>query len=387
MKTIGIILKKELKRYFTDVRLLLSLIIPGILIFLLYSVMGNFMNKSETVTSFDIMIVNQPEEFKQFDTVAGWTITHKETTLSEALAEVKNKTLDLVITYEENFYDKMLHYDASSGDKAPQIEMYYNSASTASTMIYDYYQTVLNAFEATISNRFDINGSPDIVYDLANQEDITIRIFTMLLPFLLIIFLFTGCMGICSEAIAGEKERGTIATLLVTPVKRSHFAIGKIIALSITSLVAALASFIGLIASLPQLVGSQADLTLGMYGVETYLMLLVIIIVTVLFFTVVLTILSTFAKSVKEASGYAVPVMAIVMLVGVTGFTSNQATTNPFLYLVPVYNSVQALIGVLSLSVSWDFLLLTVLSNVVYIAVGIYVLTKMFNSEKIIFNK
>lgn len=164
------------------------------------------MNKSETVTSFDIMIVNQPEEFKQFDTVAGWTITHKETTLSEALAEVKNKTLDLVITYEENFYDKMLHYDASSGDKAPQIEMYYNSASTASTMIYDYYQTVLNAFEATISNRFDINGSPDIVYDLANQEDITIRIFTMLLPFLLIIFYLPAVWGSVRKPLPVKKN-------------------------------------------------------------------------------------------------------------------------------------------------------------------------------------
>ena len=46
MKAIGIILKKELKRFFTDYRMLIGIILPGILIFLLYSVMGDFMGKS-----------------------------------------------------------------------------------------------------------------------------------------------------------------------------------------------------------------------------------------------------------------------------------------------------------------------------------------------------
>ena len=57
------------------------------------------------------------------------------------------------------------------------------------------------------------------------------QMITMMLPYLLLIFLFTGCVAITSESIAGEKERGTINTLLVTPTKRSYLAIGKIIAL------------------------------------------------------------------------------------------------------------------------------------------------------------
>lgn len=71
-------------------------------------------------------------------------------------------------------------------------------------------------------------------------------IFSSMLPMLLMIFLFTGCMSVAPESIAGEKERGTIATLLVTPVKRSHIAIGKIIALSIIALLSGISSTLGI---------------------------------------------------------------------------------------------------------------------------------------------
>ena len=64
MKTIGIILKKELKRYFTDVRMLIGIILPGILIFLLYSVMGNFMGNqnNSNITEFTIFIEKEHQE-------------------------------------------------------------------------------------------------------------------------------------------------------------------------------------------------------------------------------------------------------------------------------------------------------------------------------------
>ena len=80
---------------------------------------------------------------------------------------------------------------------------------------------------------------------------------TMIMPFLFVVLLFSSAMSICCESIAGEKERGTIATLLVTPVKRSYLVLGKVISLGITALVSALVSFIGLMASLPKLIGSE----------------------------------------------------------------------------------------------------------------------------------
>ncbi|MBD5390788.1 ABC transporter permease [bacterium] len=384
MRSIGIILKKELKRFFTDRRMLIGIILPGILIFLLYSVMGNFMgnNASKDIKEFSLLVVNQeygPTGLQPFldAGLQGFTVHIVEEDFSEEVArkKIEDKELDLYVIYPPQDFNTM--------DSIPNIEIYYNSSSDASMVAYTVYSGILDAYEDSLSNLFNINFG-DVKYDLAKEEDLTVRIFTMMLPFLLITFLFSGAMGICSESIAGEKERGTIATLLVTPTKRSHIAIGKVSALGITALTSALVSFLGLIASLPKLVGT--NLSLAAYNVQTIFMLLVVIVLTVLLFTVVLTMVSTFAKSVKEASSLSIPVMILVMLLGATSFMGTTAQTNPALYLIPVYGAIQSLTGILSMSISPLCFTLFILSSVVYIGLGVFGLTKMFNSEKIIFN-
>ena len=383
MRSIGIILKKELKRYFTDVRMLIGIILPGILIFFLYSVMGNFMgnNTTENIKEFSMIVENEPTELVEVLKTGfeGFEITYVEEELSkeEILKKIEDQELDLYVYYKEDFF-------SPEYSSIPYIDVYYNSVSDASMLAYTMYTGILNAFEeAQQPNYFDINIG-DQKYDLAKEEDITVRIFTMMLPFLLMTFLFSGAMGICSESIAGEKERGTIATLLVTPTKRSHIAIGKVSALGITALTSALVSFLGLIASLPKLVGT--NLSLAAYNAQTIFMLLIVIVLTVLLFTVVLTMVSTFAKSVKEASSLSIPVMILVMLLGATSFMGTTAQTNPALYLIPVYGAIQSLTGILSMTISPLCFTMFILSSVVYISLGVFGLTKMFNSERIMFN-
>ncbi|VEU82220.1 ABC transporter permease [Acholeplasma hippikon] len=387
MKTIGIIIKKELRRFFTDKRMLISLILPGILIFVIYNFMGSaFQNTFKPNTEYVVYIENEPVELKGLLEIDGLTfkINEEELTQEEILERIKNKEIDAYIFYEEDFYNKMIAYNPSLGTKAPNIEIYYNSSNQDSQNFYAIYTSGLETFETTISNKFDINNS-ETKYDLATDEDMSVMIISMMLPFLLMTFLFTGAMGICTESIAGEKERGTIATLLITPAKRHELALGKIIALGITSLTSALASFIGLMASLPALLGD--GITLSVYGFGTLALVLLVIMFTVLFFTTALSIISAFAKTVKEASSLAVPLMMLVMLVGVTGFMNTSVTSNSLLYLLPIYNSIQCFSGLLSLTINPLNLLLTIISNGVMIGIGVFVLAKMFNSEKIMFNK
>ncbi|HRF70446.1 MAG: ABC transporter permease subunit [Anaeroplasmataceae bacterium] len=387
MKTIGIILKKELKRFFTDYRMLIGIILPGFLIFALYSVMGNFIGNfagdDTEITGFSMYVENEPEVLSSLfkEGLKEFEIVYLDEKLEkkEFLEKIENKELDLYVVYPSNMMESI------SNKEIPNIEIYYNSASNASLTAYTLYNSILNAYEDSLTNLFDINNSADTKYDLAKNEDLTVKILTMMLPFLLITFLFSGAMGICSESIAGEKERGTIATLLVTPTKRSYIVIGKASALGITALASALISFIGLIASIPKLVGT--DLSLSAYNISTILMLLLVITVTVLLFTVVLTIVSTFAKSVKEASSLSIPVMIVVMLLGATSFMGTAASTNAALYLIPVYGAIQSLTGILSMSITPLCFSMFLLSSIIYIGLGAFILTKMFNSERIMFNK
>ena len=100
-----------------------------------------------------------------------------------------------------------------------------------------------------------------------------------------------------------------------------------------------------------------------------------------------LTIISTYAKSVKEATTLYGPLTIIVTIVGMTGMMSSGANTNLVMYIIPVYNSIQAVTGILNQSFDIWAIIITIVTNIVYISLGVFLLTKMFNSEKIMFNK
>ena len=387
MNNIFAILKKELRRFFTDKRMLLSLFLPGILIFIIYTAMGsvfsNFLNPSDDY-NYIVYIDNPVEEFNVINTSSPYKIEIKNyNNLSNAEKEnykndIKNEKIDLLICFESDFYNKL-----NNGEK-PNVEIYYLSTSTASSTIYNYYFQTLNNNSMTINYNYFVNQNSDINYDLSTDEDKSKVIITMVLPFILVIMLFTGCMNVTTESIAGEKERGTIATLLVTPVKRSEIALGKILALSVTSIVSSITSFLGLALSLPKLLQGTGDITLSMYGISTYIYVLLIIIVITILFTTLLSIVSCFSKSIKEANQYATPLMFLIMAIsGSTYFISNN---NWYLYLIPIFNSINCLSEIFSLNFNLVNFLITIISNIVYISLGVFVVTKMFDNEKVMFN-
>ncbi|MBR1677675.1 MAG: ABC transporter permease [Clostridia bacterium] len=386
MSDIITIMKKELKRFFSDKRILLSLILPGVLIYVMYSFMGSiFENVFSGDKDYTYIIAeeNKPDSFNDVLKRTGIKYEIKKAENEEkAKADIKDGNVDIYIKFDENFDEK------ASENAVPSVEVYYDSANVNSQTAYTLIYSALLERAVKVTPVYLVNAGEES-YDLATKQELSAMMITMMLPFILMIFLFTGCMAVSTESIAGEKERGTIATLLVTPVKRSHIAIGKILALSITSLVSAVISFIGLILSLPKLMGGEATgISLSAYGFSTYIGTLGVIIVTVLLFTVILSIVSALSKSIKEASQFAMPVMIVVMAVAVLSMVNQgAANTNWWAYLIPVYNSAQCISGLFSLSFNSLFFVITVISNIVFVGLGVFALAKIFNSEKIMFNK
>jgi len=393
MKNIWTIVKKELKRFFTDRRLVLTLFLPGILIYGLYSIMGdaitNLSSTDETHT-YEVYVDNEPEGFSQFAETDAYDINlnvvDENTDLDKVKSQIESKDVDLLIIYEEDFLNKIDNYESTSGEKAPQVQMYYNSTSNESSAIYSYYSISLSAFESSQNNLFDINNDPDETFNLATESDVSIKVITSMLPFLIIMLLFSSCMAITPDSIAGEKERGTIATLLVTPMKRSELAIGKVISLSIIGLCSSVISFAGVMASLPKLFAG-ANVSLDFYGPGTYLAVLAVIFVSVLLFIVMLAIVSALSKSIKEAGTYATPLMIIVMLLGISNMFLGDSIPATYQFFIPVYNSVICLNQIFSMQFNALNFAITVAVNLALVGVGVFALTKMFNSERIMFNK
>ena len=384
------IFKKELDRFFKDRRTLIALIMPGILIYLIYSLMGSFMADAfmpdEEYTPI-IYSINTPESAKALFSAAEIEITESSDIDAEKQL-ITDGEADILMIFPEGFDEKIKTYSPATGELAPNVEIYYNSTNTNSTTAYQTVVAVFDMFESSISNVFDVNriSSEDQSYDLSSEEDMMGMIFSMMMPMLMMSLLFSGCMAVAPESIAGEKERGTIATLLITPTKRSHIAIGKILALSVMALISGTSSTIGTLLSLPKLMGGDVELGNPTYNVSDYVMLAAVILSTVLVFITLISIISAYAKSIKEAGTYLSPLMIMSMLVGLSGM-SGEATSVRALYLIPVYNSVQNMVAIFSFSGDAINVIITVCANLALTAVGVFVLTRMFNSEKIMFNR
>ena len=382
------IFRKEMARFFGDKRTALAaILLPGVLIFAVYTFMGSALaNQFSVDEDFapTVQAVNLPGSVAALAGQSGLTLEATQDP-DEAKALIEGQELDLLAVYPEDFDAQVAAYDPSSGAPAPAVELYYNSASVNSSAAYEMMSALLEGYESSLANKFDVNPGAG-TYDLATEADTAGTLMSSMMPMLLMIFLFSGCMSTAPESIAGEKERGTIATLLITPLKRSDLALGKICALSITALLSGLSSTIGTLLSMPTLMQMEGDLGAA-YSPVHYLALCLVILSTVLFLVACISLISAFAKTIKEAQTYVTPLMILAMVVGVTAMFGGGASTHPWAYLIPFYSSVQAMVGIFALELNWTYLLVTVVSNLAYTAIGVWGLTRMFNSERIMFQR
>ena len=399
MKNMLTVMKKELRRFFGDRRMLMTLILPGLLIYIIYSLMGGALADNLSGGGADaeyrVLAHNMSDTVHAITLHAGLNVTYykcpdcTEVHSPEAIATGINEGgYHAYVVFPENFDQAIAAYDPASGQPAPEVMIYYNSSDAESAAAYSTLLALLNALESSMANRFDVNVSPDTVFDVATEEDMTGMIFSMLMPLLLVILMFSSCMAMTAESIAGEKERGTIATLLITPIKRSELALGKIAALSIMSLLGGLCSFVGVLLALPKLMGGEAmgAVDASVYTLGDYATILLVILSTILVFVSLIAVLSALANSVKEASTLISPLMLVVTVIGVSGMFTGGAKS-PALFLIPVYNSVQCISGVFSLDYVPLQILLTVVSNLVTAGLFVVLLTRLFNSEKVMFKK
>ena len=395
MKNVLLIIKKEFARFFGDKRLVFtSLIMPGLMIYVLYTFMGSgigsmFNSGGIGLISSDsgeIMTLNLPESISGILEYNRFTAQKiEESELENTMEAVRNSEVPLLMIFPADFDKTSEAYNPQKTSlPAPNIEIYYNSGDSVSMFFYNEVMTALSGYEDSLVNRFDINKSGTTEYDLFDEGDILSTVMSSMLPLLLIIFMFSGCLAIAPESISGEKERGTIATILITPIKRSELALGKIISLAVIAFLCGVSSFAGTMLSFPNLVG---DVSVSLYGLSDYMNIALIIMTTILFMISVLSVMSAYAKTVKEATALISPLMIIIGIIGVSAMFSSGAPKNVLIFLIPLYNSVQCLSAVFSYTLDSTCLIITAVSNIVYTAAVVFVLTKMFNSEKILFSK
>ena len=389
------IIKKEFARFFGDRQLLFTaLIMPGLLLYVIYSFIGSGIQEMITEGANDVVtlrVENMPASMAPMIKTIDSSMVIVDQPFDDAeIKMLEDKELNLVmLRFPADFDQRIGQRQDSVSEALPNVEIYYNSTNNASSRIYMMLNTMLSNYGRPFTINVPQEGQH---FDQATSESVGAMIWSKILPMLLLMMLFSGVMAIAPSAIAGEKERGTIATLLVTPMKRNELALGKIVSISGIALLSGISSFIGIALSLPKMIqpegGSEGgDIFVFHYAMSDYLVLLLVILSTVLIMASAVSLLSALARDVKNAGTMVVPFMVVIMMTGLLPMFQNGSSESLAYYLIPFYNSIQVMTSVFAREMEWMPVIVTLAANVGYTGIAVWVLTRMFNSERIMFSK
>ncbi len=401
-----IILRKELKRIFTDRRMVVFLVVlPMVILPVMYSIMAKMgQAKQSDIASYTSTICLFPGQgndvvTQRFEDALSQLNTRIElvepSMIDSVRKEVVNKDRELLVVLPDSIVKNLS--DWSTFD----IGLYYNSTGDYSEYAFEQARAVLDSLsDQIVRERVASTGMSDEIltvftvnqgeqrYDLAEPGSVIGKVISILLPFFLIIYLFANSMKVGLDSVAGEKERGTLAILLVNQVSRLSIVIGKMLSVMVAAIVGAASSVLGLI------IGSRYFISMfGAAGgaLQHYSMgtgeLVQFAIVTVplaILISSIVLIVSTYSRNTKEGQGIVMPLYFVVMIMGVATMQSGDVPPS-WMQNTPIFNSLLTLKTIFMHSALWSDILAACLSSVVLSAVLIYLTMKMFSNEKILF--
>lgn len=399
MSGIRQIFGKELARVFRDKKMIFSVfLLPVIIMIAILSIINvlasNMENNIESHIS-NVYMMNEPESFRQILENSGVkcniTAIDTDAQMEDAKAEILSGDADLIVEFPENLEQAVAGYQ--EGDQIPQIKTYQNPSEEYSTQAADNLTQVLETYRQTLLSQrvgdmeslvvFQVNADNDEMY-IQDEEKASGRAIGMMLPYFITILLFAGAMGIGTDMIAGEKERGTMASLLVSPIKRSSIVLGKVFSLMVISGLSSLIYVAAMVVCAPMMMdsfGGAGDLNIQL-SIRQILMLAFLLVAISFLYSSIIALFSVFAKSVKEASTYVMPAYMLILVIGlVTMF--NFGETDSSSYMIPLYNTALTLQGILTQETTLAQYAVTLVETLVIGGVLTGVIVKAFESEKV----
>lgn len=218
--------------------------------------------------------------------------------------------------------------------------------------------------------------------DVAKDKGVASGTWVSLIPYLIILWAFYGGFSMVSDLVAGEKERKTMETLLLSPIPRSAVVIGKYAALFVVCLLSGLMSLVGLaLAGLQSGGGGSVSV-----GPGPLLAFVVVLLPLVALYSGVLLAVSALAKTMREAQTYLTIVSFLVMTPAISsqfvGFTG--ADRAEWVQWTPILNTAIAMTQALRDQIDWTLVGKAALVSLVLAIVAAYACVRIFNRETIL---
>ncbi|MDD3640768.1 MAG: ABC transporter permease [Atribacterota bacterium] len=222
--------------------------------------------------------------------------------------------------------------------------------------------------------------------DVSSAERKTGSVLGMLLPYIIVILIFVGAMHSAVDITAGEKERGTLATLLVSQLSRLEIVLGKYLTVITLSFTSMLLGLIGLSIAFLTPAYAFGELSLIKINLSLYSFFLFFLVLAPLvgLASSILLLVGIFARNNKEASTYVTPIYMGAIFLGMISL-SQGTELSEVMFFIPILNNSVAFKELLMGVIDWGHILSTLFSNIVIALIALLFAARLFSRENVLF--
>ena len=396
-RNVGLVYRKELTEWLRDRRTLISTVLIPLLLFPLMMV---------GFSALAIMLVGQAKKETPKVMVLGG---EDSPAVLEGLRKLDNlEIVPATANWKEQISNKEIRaaveipprFQASLERGDPQVvHIYFYEGELKSSFGADRIEKYFNDYrERVVHDRLTARNLPETILkpfevkqeNVAPPEKVGGAAFGGFIGYMVIMLCMTGAIYPAIDLTAGEKERGTMETILTSAVSRMDIVLGKFFLVLSASLATATLSVISMGGSFAVLGkyhafggGQGPDLHLQINARSAAAIFFMALPLAVLFSALLLTI-ALFAKSHKEAQSYLQPMVFVAVIPSVASLMPGVELT-PKLAVIPILNTSLICKEIVAGTYHWNYIALIFLSTCVYAGAALFVATKMFQRESVLF--
>ena len=391
-----IILIKELTDMIRDRRTMFMMVVMPLVVIPLLAITAIKLTQSQIEKAKDkelrVVVIGEtaaPELFKRLSKEENFFLVTM-TNADSARAMTAEQTLDGVVIIPQDFSEFV------EGDKQATIRLIFKSSESLNAarrrieaIIDQYDREIVNErigrlqLDETLFDAIAIERE-----DVASTEEKFAENAGGFLPYIFIIFGFMGSIYPALDLGAGEKERGTLETILSSPASRFDIVMGKFLVVVLFSIATAFLAMLGVLIMvyqfLPTIETNITQTVMDMLGPRRILIIMSMVLPVSAFFAAVALAISIFAKSFKEAQSMMAPLNIIIILPAMIGmlpgFKLSAVTA-----AIPILNLSLATKAILGGSADPILIAEVYLSLFFLAGVSIYGCVKWFNREETLF--
>jgi len=397
LRNVGIVYRKEMRESLRDRRTLTSMIVVPILIMpLLLIGIGVAMNR---------IIGRAQDEASSVVTIGG----EESPKVMDALKNAKGVR---IVPYRSDFAKQISDKKLRAAVQIPSdFDASLERGSAGNIVIFNHKGDISSCFAAqkldsffrdyrdkAIQNTLQARNLPNTLVkpfdikqeNVASAQAVGGEVLGGILPYIIIILCLTGAMYPAMDLTAGEKERGTIETILSSPVSRVHLVLGKFLTVLTASLCSGLLALISMSTSfviakqfVPKSAGPDNPLNFSI-GLPTVGIIFLMVVPLAVLFAAGLLAIALCAKSYKEAQSYISPLMIVVIMPAVIGMLPG-VEMSARMSIIPVLNTSLICKEIATGTYHWNSIFTILISTSVYAAAALYIAVKLFQREDVLF--